>query len=749
MSNITGTISNINKLSGDVTNKRSLSGTVSSSVDLSGNIMYTILKGLSAYEVAVKNGFVGTEEEWLESLVGNGIDTVSIDSDGYLTLVFTKGGSYTTPISIKGKNGHSPYIGDNGNWYEYDDTQNGYVDTGYSSMTVLGDGLIKDSTTGRISVDYPNALNLPSIENIPLRGNVTLSDLGIEERLAGKVDKVDGKGLSTNDYTLDEKTKLANIESNAQVNVLEGIQKNGTNVTITNKIANITVPTNTNELTNGAGFQTASDVTTAIESALADITNLIPTPDWNESDSTSANYIANKPPIKAGTGTNSVKIGNTSETNIASGGLSLAIGQDNNASNTCSVAVGSSNSSGGTCSMALGKNNIAVKSYSIAAGYGNESQALYSVAIGNSNKATGLWSISGMRQTEAVGSYSTALGYQSKASGNYSIAWGGTVNVGTVELTGEASSTTYTDTFSNQSSIDTLMRYGNTIFVIVDSNIIRVTNLTQGDNLSVTFTFEKTLSEEALSKQQFTLYGSTIATGAGSTAIGFNNRSSGEAAVSFGENNISSGVTSFVEGKWNLASGNEAHAEGFETQATGGQSHSEGRSTVSSGGSSHAEGNGTVASGWGSHSEGSANTAAGTCTHAQGEHNIANGFLETVIGRYNALSNSTAQTSYNTTNSPYILIAGNGTADNARSNAYTLDWFGNGWYAGKLTVGSNPVNTMDVATKGYVDNLTNEIPQPEDDINVLNLLTEFGYSAPLLDADNKVVTDDDGNIILG
>ena len=33
-----------------------------------------------------------------------------------------------------------------------------------------------------------------------------------------KVDKVDGKGLSTNDYTNEEKIKLAGIESGAQVN---------------------------------------------------------------------------------------------------------------------------------------------------------------------------------------------------------------------------------------------------------------------------------------------------------------------------------------------------------------------------------------------------------------------------------------------------------------------------------------------------------------------------------------------------
>lgn len=75
-----------------------------------------------------------------------------------------------------------------------------------------------------------------------------------------KVDKETGKGLSSNDYTSEEKTKLANVASGAQVNVLEGIQKNGTTVSITNKIANITVPTATSELTNDSGFITTSDI---------------------------------------------------------------------------------------------------------------------------------------------------------------------------------------------------------------------------------------------------------------------------------------------------------------------------------------------------------------------------------------------------------------------------------------------------------------------------------------------------------
>ena len=82
----------------------------------------------------------------------------------------------------------------------------------------------------------------------------------VKNGLSGKVDKVDGKGLSSNDYTSDEKTKLAGIATGAQVNIIEGVQKNGTTVTPTNKIVNITVPTATSDLTNDSGFITTSDI---------------------------------------------------------------------------------------------------------------------------------------------------------------------------------------------------------------------------------------------------------------------------------------------------------------------------------------------------------------------------------------------------------------------------------------------------------------------------------------------------------
>lgn len=117
------------------------------------------------------------------------------------------------------------------------------------------------------TTDYNDLTNKPSINGVSLTGNKTTSDLGIEENvqadwdeadttapsyiknkpnipsgvvvdttydgtsenaqagtavaqaISTKVDKVTGKGLSTNDFTNAEKTKLDGIESGAEANV--------------------------------------------------------------------------------------------------------------------------------------------------------------------------------------------------------------------------------------------------------------------------------------------------------------------------------------------------------------------------------------------------------------------------------------------------------------------------------------------------------------------------------------------------
>lgn len=72
-----------------------------------------------------------------------------------------------------------------------------------------------------------------------------------------------------NNFTTTLKNKLDGIEAGAEVNDLESISVNGTAQVITNKNVNISVPTNNNQLINGAGYQTASDVTSAIDAKLS------------------------------------------------------------------------------------------------------------------------------------------------------------------------------------------------------------------------------------------------------------------------------------------------------------------------------------------------------------------------------------------------------------------------------------------------------------------------------------------------
>ena len=73
-----------------------------------------------------------------------------------------------------------------------------------------------------------------------------------------------GKGLSTNDFTTDEKNKLSNIEAGANENVIEGIAVNNVDITPVNKRVNLVVPTKVSDLTNDEKFQTDAEVASAI-----------------------------------------------------------------------------------------------------------------------------------------------------------------------------------------------------------------------------------------------------------------------------------------------------------------------------------------------------------------------------------------------------------------------------------------------------------------------------------------------------
>ena len=67
----------------------------------------------------------------------------------------------------------------------------------------------------------------------------------IKGKLATKVDKEEGKQLSTNDYTTEDKSKLAGIASGAQANVIENVQLNGSSITPSDKTVNVQVSKST------------------------------------------------------------------------------------------------------------------------------------------------------------------------------------------------------------------------------------------------------------------------------------------------------------------------------------------------------------------------------------------------------------------------------------------------------------------------------------------------------------------------
>lgn len=78
------------------------------------------------------------------------------------------------------------------------------------------------------------------VSGVDSNGNTKKFPIDGLGEIDNKVDKVTGKGLSTNDYSNEDKTKLGNIAAGAQVNVLEGIKVDGVAQAILNKYVNLT-----------------------------------------------------------------------------------------------------------------------------------------------------------------------------------------------------------------------------------------------------------------------------------------------------------------------------------------------------------------------------------------------------------------------------------------------------------------------------------------------------------------------------
>ena len=264
---------------------------------------------------------------------------------------------------------------------------------------------------------------------------------------------------------------------------------------------------------------------------------------------------------------------------------------------------------------------------------------------------------------------------------------------------------------------------------------------------------------EYFSKEVFTQNSAPVKYGDGnqSTIQGDSTKATGYSSHAEGNGTKALEQSSHAEGSYTTASGGVSHAEGNYTTASGETSHAEGYCTEAFGSSSHAEGDHTVASNKNMHTSGKYNVieprykiyyrtgnyffnknAEYYCsdtytlnqktgkftlnnaikkifTQCMGKYVSMDSVSENVDGVFKVLSTASGSTAnyypcnyyYSETLAndigTYSHIVGNGTSDTERSNAYTLDWEGNAWFAGDVYVHSTSGTNKDDGSKKLLD----------------------------------------------
>lgn len=143
-----------------------------------------------------------------------------------------------------------------------------------SNVDYIENGLV---TAYNALTNHLNDFNNPHKVTLPQLGiNVSAADINqlvgikgnVQALLDSKVDKVSGKGLSTNDYTNEEKSKLAGIAAGATRVLVDS----SLSTSSTNPVQNKVVAAELNKLNNLVG---STSVKSQIDAALETVTDLI------------------------------------------------------------------------------------------------------------------------------------------------------------------------------------------------------------------------------------------------------------------------------------------------------------------------------------------------------------------------------------------------------------------------------------------------------------------------------------------
>lgn len=165
---------------------------------------------------------------------------------------------------------------------------------------------------------------------------------------------------------------------------------------------------------------------------------------------------------------------------------------------------------------------------------------------------------------------------------------------------------------------------------------------------------------------------------------------------------------SYAEGFGTVAAGGAAHAEGKGCRTYEDFSHVEGSNNINIGYGAHVEGWNNINFGYGSHVEGRENLCTVNYGHVEGAYNTVNGYGSHAEG-YRTIASGQYQHvggkwNIEDTENKYAFIIGNGTTNERRSNALTVDWNGNIETNGNIT--SNQLQTNELSVIDGKFNIT-------------------------------------------
>lgn len=220
------------------------------------------------------------------------IDTINYTAAkwGYIQGTLSDQTDLITLLNLKADAGSLATVATSGSYLDLTNTPS--IPTKVSDLT-NDSGFLTENDVAPVATsgDYEDLSNLPSI---PTKTSDLTNDSGFVTSVPTKTSDLtndsnfvaDANYVHTDsNFTLGEKGKLASIESGAEENVIEVIKVNGVTQTVTNKevdlivgggnvddvevngvsvvtnkVAEVTVPTKTSDLTNDSGFITSAPV---------------------------------------------------------------------------------------------------------------------------------------------------------------------------------------------------------------------------------------------------------------------------------------------------------------------------------------------------------------------------------------------------------------------------------------------------------------------------------------------------------